>query len=446
MPAQHYRMRYAAIAIAAISCCLAVDAALALSRGWCPSTLMTVLLMAPAALSLGVLCIIELRSPRIFLGVRASVLARWICLIVIAVVVVEVGCAYYSADPQTRMFHRKRPGKYDVILPPLELVPGIEKKPNYTVNSRGVRGPEMAPRDAAFRILCIGGRTTENLFLDDVDTWPHLLMESLNQSRQARAVWVGDIGAPGYSSFHHLRFLQSSDLAEEIHCVVILMSVNDFLWYAANGIDSDPVVEEENRQPLSHRLRLVRMTAYYGRALKRSVIWDDEANNLAKLRQTRRESQRSDQLPDLEEALAQYRGRVQRIVDCCHAKNITPVFMTEPVLWDPDLSKEARRLLFAGWTRHDTGPKYLTVATLRQGMDAYNDALKATCRDLGVNCVDLVSMNGNAKWFYDDCHYAPAGSREVGRIISDWFLAHPEITGQASPSITSVEACPPGSR
>jgi len=50
-------------------------------------------------------------------------------------------------------------------------------------------------------------------------------------------------------------------------------------------------------------------------------------------------------------------------------------------------------------------------------MDQYNAALLDTCAKRGVPCVDLVPLNGNPEWFYDDCHFTEAGAvRVAGRI------------------------------
>ena len=54
---------------------------------------------------------------------------------------------------------------------------------------------------------------------------------------------------------------------------------------------------------------------------------------------------------------------------------------------------------------------------MRRGMDVYNERLLAVTAELGVECVDLSGMHGNPEYFYDDCHFNPAGAREVARLL-----------------------------
>ena len=115
-------------------------------------------------------------------------------------------------------------------------MPGIEGESRFTVNSLGIRGPELPPREAAYRILCVGGSTTECLYLDDTESWPHLLMEMLSQQRYRQPVWVGNIGMSGYSTVHHLKFLSEDDLRKQIDCVLFMVGANDFGTFLRFGI------------------------------------------------------------------------------------------------------------------------------------------------------------------------------------------------------------------
>jgi hypothetical protein len=307
-------------------------------------------------------------------------------------------------------------------------MPGTHGGTRYTINSRGVRGPELPLPEATYRILCVGNQTTECLFLDDDEAWPSRLMSYLNVQDPDHPVWVGDVGIPNYATFHHLRFLEKSDLAGEVDCVLVLMGVNDFLWYVSDGPEFDPLRAEESRQPLWVRSRLLSLargrfrsaTARYS-----PVVHDAEAENLERLRRLRRESPLSEQLPDLDVALDAFRDRVRRIVATCRARGLRVVCLTEPVLWDAGLSSQARDLIFGGWInwRRDAG--YLSLNKLREGIDAYDSALRDTCRNLDAECIDLTRMNGHAEWFYDDCHYTVAGAGELARRVGEWFGQHP---------------------
>src|SRR5216117_3122803 len=51
-------------------------------------------------------------------------------------------------------------------------MPGIDGTIEFTVNSLGLRGPEVDLDKVELRILCVGGSTTESLFVTDKLSWP----------------------------------------------------------------------------------------------------------------------------------------------------------------------------------------------------------------------------------------------------------------------------------
>jgi len=125
-----------------------------------------------------------------------------------------------------------------------------------------------------------------------------------------------------------------------------------------------------------------------------------------------------DRLPDLDSAIDDYLDRIKAIAGLCAENNVRLICMTQPVLWRDDLPPDAARLLWMGWT---TDNHRIAPGALRHGMDRFNEALMATCAQLGIPCVDLQSMSGNTAWFYDDMHFNEAGAREVARRLSTWF-------------------------
>ena len=64
------------------------------------------------------------------------------------------------------------------LHPRPEIMPGVEGPSRFRVNSRGLRGDEP-PEGDAHRVLCVGGSTTECLYLDQEESWPGLLQTLL---------------------------------------------------------------------------------------------------------------------------------------------------------------------------------------------------------------------------------------------------------------------------
>jgi len=284
----------------------------------------------------------------------------------------------------------------------------------------------MPTDDDVYRVLCIGGSTTECLYLDDQETWPDLLGDRLAAVRGPESVWVGNVGISGFKARDHLEFAQTSELMNRVDLLVVLVGVNDLLSAVvteAPEFARPPVAAEiAAPRPLIRRSRLLGLARRdFGRSDHGSVLVEDAAGQMYMLRRLdRAAAQIEDVLPDLEGALANYSGTVEEMIFVCRQRGVEPVFISQPVLWKSDLSAEAASLLWMGWLTDD---RYVSAGCLREGMDRFNDELRAVCGRNGVGFVDASSMHGDESLFYDDCHYNEAGARALADVVGDWFSA-----------------------
>jgi hypothetical protein len=344
-------------------------------------------------------------------------------LVLLAVVVVETLLRLWpQGRARVEAFHRKPPWlRFGMRFAPGEL-PGVSPEARFTVNSLGLRGPEPPPRDAAYRILCLGGSTTECMHLDDERTWPHLLMANLH-ARGTGAVWIGNAGESGYYTKHQLRFVRQSALMGHVDCLVILAGVINF--FQGTAPPPPPGIGRGRRRPLWRDSGLFRLCADSYRAWRARS--DDQRGwlsvSLDKLRRPRRESPILDELPRLAQGLITFRERVREIARVCARRGVRLVFATQPVLWHRHLSRQAEALLWCGLP----DGTFRSPGKLRQGMDLFNAALAEECAARGVECIDLSSLSGQEQLFYDDCHVNEKGAAEVARRIAEW-LALPAPT------------------
>ena len=70
-------------------------------------------------------------------------------------------------------YHVWPPGLGYTFRPSPEIMPGIEGDSRFSINDDGLRGYPLSNGEA-YRILAIGGSTTECLYLDDAEAWPYL--------------------------------------------------------------------------------------------------------------------------------------------------------------------------------------------------------------------------------------------------------------------------------
>jgi len=320
-------------------------------------------------------------------------------------------------------------------------VVGISGVSHFTTGPRGIRAATRPTAQQHTRILCIGGSTTECVYLDDEETWPALLEKELGGADPQDGIWVGNVGISGFYTREHLEFVQQSPLLNDVAVLVVQPGIND-LWrflaqeeYYTNfgrfeTVNGPP---ESEQKPLPYRPRWTR-----SRIIQLYHTLNAEPPPLAiqegiggmeyQIRRERRAAATLvDELPNLDAGLTGYRERTTALITESQRRGVLVLFTTQPVLWQSELSPDLMARCWFGWLTDD---RYLTLGALRRAMDQYNAALLEVCQEYRVPCVDLSPMNGDARWFYDDCHFTEAGAVEVARRIA------PELStliGEARP-------------
>lgn len=402
-----------------------VDAGVARIRGWIPIGGEDRLL--PASGSLVGLALLSLLIPQVrrFYARRAGAIAVVAVSTLVTLLVAEGLLADRIRVPfGEHLFHLRPPLLERTYNPDSATMPGVTGPSSYCINSVGVRA-DPVPATESDRILCVGGSTTECLYLDQAETWTSLLQKRLRAGSRGRVVWVGNAGFSGYGTFQHLEFITHSPLVPQMDCLIFLVGLND-LSHFVGGRDSytsffHPQMKIKPLLVKSNLANLVRAAwdAWSRRFKTPSVEVEDETGRNYRLRREKR-ARSGDRvpLPDPGAALDDYADRLRRIVDCCAEKGLRVVFVTQPVLWDKDLSDSERALLWMGET---SDGRYVDVVDLREALDRYNAVVQSVARELGITVVDLEGMSGDARFFYDDCHLNEAGAAEAARRIAEAF-------------------------
>jgi hypothetical protein len=317
----------------------------------------------------------------------------------------------------SRLAHSRGPNVRRVFRPDPRWIHGVQGESRYTTNAFGIRGGPLPSSRAVERTLCVGGSTTECAYLDDDETWTHLLMTEL-AARSGRPAWVGGLGIAGYTTFEHLDFLRSSAMVRGFDRVILLVGINDFVRVLNGSLEMGP-------PPLWRRSPLLGMalTSLKRRSLH-TLLYDAEdptGANVEARRRIRRQAGTRITPPDLRLALRDYEERIAGLAAACRRRRVRCLFATQPVLWRSDLGPGERDSL---WMGSDETGRFYDPGALRHGMDLYNTTLLATCSRLSLDCVDLsAAMSGRGELFYDDCHYTEAGARELAHLLAGHLLA-----------------------
>jgi hypothetical protein len=134
-----------------------------------------------------------------------------------------------------------------------------------------------------------------------------------------------------------------------------------------------------------------------------------------------RSDQWVDTLPDLTEHLAAYRSNIFALKKFADSRGKPILFVTQPFLWSPVMTAEAKSQIYAGFIGPSMGPeaKWYTTSALEHGLTAYNQALLETCRSGHLLCVDAAGQIPKLpEYFIDDFHFSGAGAAKIGGVVA----------------------------
>ncbi len=323
-------------------------------------------------------------------------------------------------------FHTRGPNIHNTFDPDPAYLPGIHGPSHFTTGPGGIRAPAPAAQGQA-RVLCVGGSTTECVYLDDNETWATLLPNFLEPDLASR-VWVGNVGISGFDTRDHLQFVRESPLLAGAEALIVQCGINDLWRFLAQEVEAmdygrfedapgniDVRIQEKYR-PWWTRSRLIQLYHTWCQPPPPPEQREGIGGSEYEIRRSKRRSALlTGELPPLQLGLEAYKQNITAIIEDSRARGVPVLFTTQAVLWQADLPAEAADRCWFGWLPDG---RYLSIDALREAMDAYNQTLMDTCSSAGVPWVDLSALHGNPAWFYDDCHFTEAGAVEVARRIA----------------------------
>lgn len=312
-------------------------------------------------------------------------------------------------------------------------LPGIGGRVEFTTNSLGLRGPEVDLDEVDTRILCVGGSTTECLYVTDDETWPTLLGAGLSK-RTGTNVFVGNAGKSGHWTGHHRHLLEHYEPADRFDCVVVLCGINDLgrllrddYEECRKRVPEETLAGGKTIGPYYRRLAIVRKTREFLRAFRRDRAVQDPSGKWQD-RQAQKRAQilaanTIDSAPGkLNSAVERYAEDLKSIIDVGRRRDLKLVFVTQPTLWRADLPK---RLEIQLVQHTDDGAH--SVRVLSEAMDAFNQTMRDVCRKERVDCCDLAArLPHDDGVFYDGCHFNVRGCRLVAEELA-LFLNREQI-------------------
>lgn len=365
------------------------------------------------------------------------------CITMAALLVVcEAALRVFYQHKDRSGFCVLRPNLRKVFHPAPGVMPGVSGESRFYVNSSGIRGEEFASSQK-YRILTLGGSTTECLYLDGEKTWQGILHRKLNGLNLFN-VWVGNAGSSGKTTrdnIMHMKYLLPQ--YPKIDTIIVLAGVNDLSLRLEMGKDYDPYFlnrpGSEQKQiehafylhPFMKRRNPFENTAIYKLVRKARYLFlkrrevEDEAGKwyIEKRKERKNASEIINELPDLTGSLDEYGKNIDRMIDLARDRSVRMIFLTQPFMWRQDLNQNEKDLCLWGRAGQNS-TKYYSFEALISGLERYNDKLIEVCKARGVEFIDMSKyMSGDASFFYDDVHFNEKGSARVAEIIFEYLKA-----------------------
>ncbi len=358
--------------------------------------------------------------------------------LIISLVICEISLRLLYRNNPRYCVH---PPHFHTILKPLAgILPGVDDDAHFYTNSMGIRGDEFDDNQQ-YRILTMGGSTTECFYLDQTEAWPYLLEERLN-GLEICNLWIGNIGASGKNTRDHIMHMKYLlPQYPKIDAIIVLTGLNDFISRLEKGEDYDPEYLNKTgseKDQIMHAFSVYpfkKEKPFY----KNTAIWEllrrakyrffrmryvqDEAGQwyITERKKRKRALKILNDLPDLTLALEEYERNINTIIDIARERSIRLIFLTQPCLWKPDATRQEKDLCWLGW-KGGKRSVYYSLEVLSKGMERYNDKLVEICKSHGVEYIEMARLlPKDTTVFYDDTHFSENGARMVAGIIFEYL-------------------------
>jgi len=316
--------------------------------------------------------------------------------------------------------------------PDPNIFSGISGESHFTINSFGYRGDKIKNHEDEYRILIIGGSTSECLYLDNKETWSYLLMNELGKTVDNKKVVTMNIGKSGHGLRNNLLALKYLPDYYEPDLIIILTGANDLLFKLSRKSDWQPFNESEFDRTESYTFSVtpeyswkstISYKIYKTIEMKfNSVKPQDGIGETLVENRLKRQNAKNwiNEIPDLTFALDDYENILERVIELSKERNSNIIFITQPYLYKENMTKEEDASL---WMTYDFGDIYYPTKTMIYSMEAFNKRLLKVCENnKDILCIDLEKkVPKTFGYMYDDMHFNENGAKFVAKEISSFM-------------------------
>lgn len=323
------------------------------------------------------------------------------------------------------------PKDFQIFTQPEEGLPGMDSKVRqFSTNYYTFRGDLLSnpkPEDE-FRIIAIGGSTTENFYLDDQETWTRILQNSLASKFKNKSIKVYGAAKSGDRMDNHIAMLAQRAIHLQPDIIILLVGVNDLL---TNSTGYDPYhFPAEVELTTGRILKLFTTEFQIPRYIHKFV------SNLKGVSKDKDLLQRVPLKSDFKEKAAfaksapetsdkpvfkdkAYKEDLKTFIGIAKLNNVQLVLITQSTSWNSKVDPKTKDW---HWLLYRNG-KFYREDVMDQSMEMVNDITKKTGEQEKVPVYDLANnMPKSLEYFYDDVHFNVKGAKKFGEDLSKFLI------------------------
>ncbi len=300
----------------------------------------------------------------------------------------------------------------------------------FRVDNNGFILPHNNYDDPDYKIVFIGGSTTECMYVTENNRFPYLVGQ-LIEEKSNKLINSYNMGASGNSAFHSLDMLINKIMPMEPAIVVIMHLANDYSILAY----------DHTYWPVgTPRSELITINDYFPKRPKETFIWHLKGlfkttypniyNKIFLLKESiinsKKETKPWDEWEghrrnikdrDFDFMQKEFNWALQMIITACKTHDILPVLMTQANRFkeNPDdfVLKSLSPMLNTG----------ILYETFKNEYDTFNDIIRGIAKTNEIPIIDLAKIVPQEKeYMYDTMHYNDTGSKFVANIISEKLI------------------------
>lgn len=339
---------------------------------------------------------------------------------------------HYLTTPKISSYYVWEPNFEYIFFPNSSILYGINGESHFTINNLGYRGVEFNNHENEYRILIIGGSTSECLYLDNEEAWPYILMGLLKKTKDNKKVITINIGKSGHGLRNNLLELKYLPDNYEPDLLIMMLGVNDLLHTISMNSSWRPFNEAKfdvsdsytfvSYPGYSWRSTVTyKIYRYFNLKLKNIIVQDAFGNGLADNRLLRTNSKDwLNSITSLDASVEDYGKNLERVIELSREKNITLIFSTQPYLWKNDMSEKENSSL---WMTTDFRGNFYSTEIMVEAMEKFNNKMLEVCKENpDIFCIDLEKdVPKTLDYLYDDVHFNEKGSISVAEKLGDYI-------------------------